>query len=56
MFVSCNNCETCVQYKVPMDAGTTEAIAEEEVCGRKDLIDRENEIINDVTFDGDSDL
>lgn len=54
IFVSCNNCETCVQERLPMDGGVPEAVMEEEVCGRQDIIDRGDEIINDVTFEGDT--
>jgi len=36
-----------------MDGGVDEVVQEEEVCGRRDLIDKEDEIINDVTFEND---
>ena len=51
---SCNKCETCVQYKVPMDGGELTSIGEEEVCGRKDIIAQGDDIQNDVSFSGDS--
>jgi uncharacterized protein YcfL len=54
MLVSCNNCETCLQYKVPMNGTGEEFLMEQEVCGNQDVTDKEDETIDNVSFEGDT--